>query len=141
MLVFVVPSLVRLLIPSPPSLHYGYSEASARGLIERMESTLADMGIDSGECWRKGVCSVVNSAVENVALGRASSWDKIIDGITQNSWVNRIVPNSLLPTGCLSKTDNQQLFQCPIAFNRSTLINIISEIMKRLQNITMYNGT
>lgn len=50
-------------------------------MVQRVENSLAQMGVNTNECWQQGVCYVMENTKENISKGQASSWDKIVNSI------------------------------------------------------------
>lgn len=51
-------------------------------MLAGLEEMLQRYDIDASVCGRRLVCSMVQNAAENVAHGRGSSTDKLVDGLS-----------------------------------------------------------
>ncbi|CAH0391762.1 unnamed protein product [Bemisia tabaci] len=133
MLFFIIPTLVRLYFPMPSSdsSSGGHGRSYTRSgredifqLLSRFEETMKNFNIDSGQCSQKVVCWMVSNAANRVSASKATSFDKIIDGISSFSWVQYMLEDS--PYGeALSLGQNRDCDyynnKCSITSNKLTV--------------------
>ncbi|RZF45081.1 hypothetical protein LSTR_LSTR002042 [Laodelphax striatellus] len=86
MLLFVVPRLVRVFIPQASSrLSRGFEENEEfNKIVNIMDGVMNKMQIDRAACLQQAICTAVQTASKKVTERKATSWDKIIDGLASN---------------------------------------------------------
>lgn len=83
-----------------------------------IDKTLTDHNIDSTSCVQRAICWTVKDSNKRLVMGKATSTDKIVDGLATNSWINKLVDGSVfqaaIDSGLRGDNCSEEYKQCTI---------------------------